>query len=90
VPWSLTNPTEPIRTGQDLLGLGTPPYPKESTFMASVWNAAEVAIQTLRSIGLKDVCFVGGVACALYGNTRLPNVRALPVPRVYGLKFFWG
>lgn len=73
------DPTEPIRTEQDLLALGASPYPKESTFMTSVWSAAEVAIRTLRSLGLKDVCFVGGVACALYGNTRQPNVRALLV-----------
>src|SRR5258706_6479536 len=57
-----------------------PPTPEENTSMTAVWSAAEVAIRTLRSIGLTDVCFVGGVACALYGNTRNPNVRSLLCP----------
>lgn len=56
--------------------------------MTDVWSAAEVAIRTLRSVGLTDVCFVGGVACALYGNTRHPNVRSLICPFACIVSFF--
>ncbi|KAG8829780.1 hypothetical protein FRC17_006048 [Serendipita sp. 399] len=41
--------------------------------MTTVWEAASAAIQTLRNLGYTDVCFVGGVACALYGNPRTPH-----------------
>jgi hypothetical protein len=42
--------------------------------MTSVWDAAEVAIRELHVLGYDGACFVGGVACALYGNTRTPHV----------------
>lgn len=42
--------------------------------MASVWDAAEIAIRELRTLGYDGACFVGGVACALYGNSRDPKV----------------
>jgi hypothetical protein len=45
-----------------------------SPMSGPVWVAAEAAIRTLRSIGYTDACFVGGVACYLYGNTRTPHV----------------
>jgi len=41
---------------------------------SDVMAAASVAIATLTDIGL-TACFVGGVACKLYGNVRLPQVR---------------
>jgi len=42
--------------------------------MTSVWDAAEVAIRELHRLGYDGACFVGGVACALHGNTRTPHV----------------
>jgi len=41
--------------------------------MTSVWDAAEVAIRELHRLGYDGACFVGGVACALHGNTRTPH-----------------
>lgn len=38
-----------------------------------LWNAAYAAISALKSLGYEDACFVGGVACALYGNSRQPH-----------------
>ena len=35
---------------------------------------ASVAIETLTEIGV-TACFIGGMACKLYGNDRLPQVR---------------
>ena len=35
--------------------------------------AANVAIKTLNQIGV-TACFVGGMACKLYGNSRTPGV----------------
>jgi hypothetical protein len=40
----------------------------------AVWDAAEATIKTLREVGLKDACFIGGLAAKLYGNNREPNV----------------
>ena len=42
----------------------------------SVWRAAKFTIRTLRRLGLKDVCLIGGAACNLYGNDREPSVGA--------------
>ncbi|KAG8818122.1 hypothetical protein FRC19_010859 [Serendipita sp. 401] len=41
--------------------------------MTTVWEAAPAAISTLKDLGYTDVCFVGGVACSLYGNPRTPH-----------------
>jgi len=40
----------------------------------AVWRAAEATIDTLRDLGMEDVCFIGGLAARLYGNDREPNV----------------
>ena len=39
-----------------------------------VSDVASVAIVTLNQIGI-TACFVGGMACKLYGNDRIPGVR---------------
>jgi hypothetical protein len=39
----------------------------------SVWIAASAAINALQNLGYTS-CFVGGVACALHGNSRTPKV----------------
>lgn len=42
--------------------------------------AARDAIKSLKDIGVES-CFVGGMACQLYGNSRKPNVSlAIPPP----------
>jgi len=38
----------------------------------SVWRAAEFTVGTLRRLGFKDICLIGGAACNLYGNDREP------------------
>lgn len=43
---------------------------------SDVSAAATAAIATLEQIGV-TACFVGGMACKLYGNDRIPGVRAL-------------
>jgi len=45
-----------------------------SYFYSGAITAASVAIATLTEIGITP-CFVGGMACKLYGNDRLPQVR---------------
>jgi hypothetical protein len=40
---------------------------------SDVSAAASVAIATLNQIGVTG-CFVGGMACKLYGNDRTPEV----------------
>jgi len=44
----------------------------ELTNMA-LWRAAEATIDTLRDLGMEDVCFIGGLAARLHGNDREPN-----------------
>ena len=45
-------------------------------FYPDVSAAASVTIATLRQIGVTS-CFVGGMACKLYGNDRTPEVCLL-------------
>lgn len=40
----------------------------------AVWRAAEATVDTLRDLGMEDVCFIGGLAANLHGNDRDPNV----------------
>jgi len=40
----------------------------------AVWRAADATIDTLRVLGMDEVCFIGGLAAKLYGNDREPNV----------------
>lgn len=50
---------------------------------SEVLQAATAAIATLGRLGYKS-CLVGGVACALYGNSRVPgvsNIAVLPITR---------
>lgn len=42
----------------------------------SVWIAAQDTLDTLRELGMNNVCFVGSLAANLYGNDREPNVSA--------------
>ena len=44
-----------------------------SVFYSGAVAVASVAIATLTEIGI-TACFVGGMACKLYGNERLPQV----------------
>ena len=48
-------------------------------------SVASVAIDTLSKIGITP-CFVGGMACKLYGNGRIPQVRKCYALTV-GLRF---
>ena len=83
---------------QHLVNLTTWESPQAVVFLVVFspwWNSlhilftvAEVAIQTLCSVGLMDVCFVGGVACALYRNTHHPNVHSLICPFTCIVSFF--
>ncbi|KAF5378458.1 hypothetical protein D9615_007060 [Tricholomella constricta] len=41
---------------------------------AQVLRAAATAISTLSEAGVTHACFVGGMACKLFGNARDPNV----------------
>jgi len=43
-------------------------------YYSGATTVASVAIATLTEIGV-TACFVGGMACRLYGNSRLPQVR---------------
>ena len=38
--------------------------------------AANDVVSTLKSVNV-DACFMGSMACKLFGNTRKPNVRIL-------------
>jgi hypothetical protein len=40
----------------------------------ALWKAADATIDTLRDLGMEDVCFIGGLAANLYGNDREPHV----------------
>lgn len=49
---------------------------------SEVLQASTTAIAILRRLGYKS-CLVGGVACMLYGNNRVPSVRPLAMPYMY-------
>jgi hypothetical protein len=62
----------------------TPSPPSSRCIMAlaysNVTTVANVAIATLNRIGV-TACFVGGMACRLYGNERTPQVCVCLIPR---------
>jgi hypothetical protein len=51
------------------------PLPTGVTSLAQIRSVATDAISTLKLAGVKDACFVGGMACNLFGNPRQPNVQ---------------
>lgn len=48
--------------------------PRTALTQAEVFDTAAAILRTLKSLGY-DACFVGSVACSLYGMVRTPNVR---------------
>lgn len=60
------------------------PLTAMNTETTRLWNAAQVAIRTLTGLGYIHTCFIGGVACALHGNTRTPKVCAAGTFEVMG------
>jgi hypothetical protein len=53
-------------------------YTSEVSSIAQIRSVAADAISTLKNAGIEDACFVGGMACNLFGNPRQPNVRTIP------------